>query len=133
MITVNRLHSDDNGTFGEMKDDDENFLCYTCELPWKNNDHQTSCIPIGNYRVTKFESPTKGSVFLLHDVPNRSMIEIHAGNTIHDILGCICIGSAMGHIGNLPAVLHSQSALKMLLSRMLDEFELTIIGVPNAS
>jgi hypothetical protein len=127
-VVLKRTSSDDNGTFGEMSLDGV-FLCYTCELPWKDNKTKISCIPEGEYKVTKFISPSKGNVFLLHNVPNRSMIEIHIGNTIKDIEGCIIVGTALGEINGLPAVLHSRLAFASLFTTMPEEFNLIITGV----
>ena len=128
MFTLIRENTSENGTFGRIIRDNE-AVCYTCELPWKDNQNKISCIPKGTYRVTKFLSPSKGNVFLLHDVPNRDMIEIHSGNTIHDILGCILVGSTLGEIDHLPAVLSSKPTLAKLLTSFPFEFELEITGV----
>jgi len=74
--------------------------CKTLELPWENNESQISCIPNGEYSVIPYNSPSKGLVYLLEDVENRSMIEIHVGNYNSDILGCILVGDNFAYINN---------------------------------
>jgi hypothetical protein len=32
------------------------FICYTIELPWKNNEKRVSCIPEGKYFIKKRHS-----------------------------------------------------------------------------
>lgn len=49
-------------------------------------------IPCGTFPVTLYDSPKHGRVPLLHDVPGRTWIEIHPGNTIKDTEGCILVG-----------------------------------------
>jgi hypothetical protein len=49
-------------------------------------------IPCGTYRVTLYDSPKHGRVPLLHDVPGRTWIEIHAGNSQKDTTGCLLVG-----------------------------------------
>lgn len=129
-FTLTRINSSDNGTIGKLTNNaDQSRVCYTCELPWKNNQNQISCIPHGVYTVTKFKSPSKGDVFLVHDVPHRDMIEIHAGNTMHDVLGCICVGDGTGTIKELPAVLNSKMTLAKMLDTMPDSFTMEVTGV----
>ena len=127
-LTLERVSTSDNGTIGKLFRDDVR-IAYTCELPWKDNHNQVSCIPQGTYTVTKFTSPSKGRVFLVHDVPDRSMIEIHAGNTMEDVLGCICVGDALGSVHGLPAVLNSRLMLSKLLESLPDSFTMQVMGV----
>lgn len=65
---------------------------YTLELPWKNNEKQVSCIPVGIYPVVKHVSPKFGKCFWLQDVPNRSEILIHPANYTSELKGCIAVG-----------------------------------------
>lgn len=128
MIYLDRFKSDENGTFGMLTNDSGN-LCFTVELPWNDNHPQTSCIPKGIYTFNKYLSPKHGQVWICQDVPNRTNIEIHAANTIHDLLGCVGVGDKMGVINGFPAVLDSQSTLAMLRSELPDSFQLTVTGV----
>jgi hypothetical protein len=67
--------------------------CYTIELPWRDNQPGASCIPEGEYPISIYYSEKhKREVMLLHDVPGRSMVEIHIANYPADLLGCIGVG-----------------------------------------
>lgn len=102
---------------------------YTLELPWNGNQHNSSCIPEGKYKVTKIYSPKFGKCFLLHDVPDRSAILIHKGNYNTDTRGCILVGNCFEDInqdGNLDVV-GSTATLEKLLGVLSDEWTLHII------
>jgi hypothetical protein len=127
IVTITREQPPkDDATLGILRIDGL-AECATLELPWKDNFPKVSCIPTGFYHVTKFNSPSKGRVFLLHDVLNRSMIEIHSGNTIDDIQGCILVGRTHGTLAGKRAVLHSRNTLERLLNTLPDEFEIEIL------
>jgi hypothetical protein len=113
-------------TLGVLYDPDSQAICCTLELPWLDNHAQTSCIPKGSYKVTRYNSPSKGEVFLLHDVPERSMVEIHAGNTVDDIKGCIAVGATYGRIKGKRAVVDSRKTMMMLREELPLEFVLDI-------
>lgn len=68
------------------------YECYTLELPNLKNKARISCIPAGTYKGISGKSPKNGLCIKLSDVPNRSFIQIHAGNTVADTLGCILVG-----------------------------------------
>lgn len=70
------------------------------ELPYIANKTSVSSIPVGIYDAVKFNSPSNGECILLKDVPNRSYIEIHAGNYYTDIEGCILVGKYFKDIDN---------------------------------
>ena len=93
-VTIIRHRSDDEGTFGVLViEGDRRWSCYTLEDPWRDNAPNISCVPAGDYRVTWEESPRlHKSTYRLRDVPGRSGILIHAGNTQADTSGCILLG-----------------------------------------
>src|SRR6476620_7785754 len=77
------------GTNGELFLNGER-LCYTIELPWKNNQHQVSCIPEGRYELKKRYTERFGNHLIFLNVPNRSYILLHAANdALKEIKGCI--------------------------------------------
>jgi hypothetical protein len=124
-------------TLGDLQvlvDDFIKFECKTNELPWKENQHDISCIPEGTYKVKKIISPTKGKCFLLENVPNRAAVEIHIGNFAAgkkvDTLGCILPGLSFGDRNNdgILDVVDSTKAMEKLLEILPDEFELTIVS-----
>ncbi len=130
MIFLDRIKFTSNETFGMLTGDPIQSHVFTIERPWLNNQHGISCIPNGVYDVEKYISPTKGDVWLLQNVPNRSEIEIHPANFASQLEGCIAPGNAMGEIGGVPAVLGSQVTFHMLKSVLPDKFQLTITGTP---
>lgn len=94
--TVTRHLPDGETTLGTL-DTSNGATCYTLE--------RTSLeIPQGRYPLTLTQSArakrgelwAPGSDFklpLINDVPERSGIRMHAGNTSHDSIGCILLGA----------------------------------------
>jgi len=87
------------------------FQCYTVERPWLGNEQKVSCIPEGLYK-TRLGYFNRGGYdcYEILDVPDRSLIKIHIGNTMDDVLGCIALGLDLGCIGGKWAVLRSKLA-----------------------
>ncbi len=85
----------DESTLGELFLNGERF-CDTLELPYRDNQRSISCIPIGEYKVrlrVARESATRDYLHLLvQEVPNRSYILFHRGNTAKDTRGCVLVG-----------------------------------------
>lgn len=129
-VFINRTRSSDAGTFGELTidDPDSEYICVTCELPWKDNHPETSCIPIGTYIFRIYNSPKHGAVWMADDVPGRLLIEIHAANWPSDLLGCIGVGEDYSDDvgGKGPGVTHSQDTLKGLRSILPNIIEVKI-------
>lgn len=124
-LVLQRLSTSVQGTFGKIIDEDENIVAVTCERP-DNGNQPMGCIPAGEYPVDVFNSPSKGQDFLVHGVPNRSMIEIHKGNTIKDTEGCILVGTSFGQLNGMKAVLNSAVALGKMLETFPGGFNLVI-------
>lgn len=122
--TIHRHPSTPQGTFGTWFIDGIPFLV-TLERP-SNIDHP--CIPEGIYQCDRFQSPHNGDVWLLKDVPRRSMIEIHSANIYTELLGCIAPGRRFGTLGGIPAVLESHQAMDDLRKKVGDSFTLIIVG-----
>ena len=102
------------------------FVCYSLELPWKDNARNISCIRAGRYNAEKF---IRGGhpALRLFDVPGRDGILMHIGNGVKDTQGCILPGLDW-HEG-LSRVVYSQLAM-MVIARMLpDKFTVNIIDV----
>jgi hypothetical protein len=116
-------------TAGMLRVEGEDF--YTIEPPWRNNETNISCIPLGRYRANFMPRSSSGkyrNVWHIQDVPGRTGVLIHSGNTVAHTLGCIILGTRSGVLGGAPAVLASRSAMGDLL-RLLgpNDFELLII------
>lgn len=109
-------------TNGELSFNGEK-LCDTLELPWKDNQERVSCIPEGEYIASSFDSPHNGEVWLLHNVPNRSMIEMHAANFPYQLLGCVAVGTKCQF-----GVANSKDALAKLKDTLPPTFILKIIN-----
>jgi hypothetical protein len=84
-----------DSTLGKLYVDGE-YECETLELPWLDNKQSVSCIPNGSYNVrirSADESRSyKYNHLIVQEVPNRSYILFHIGNTTKDSRGCILSG-----------------------------------------
>jgi hypothetical protein len=115
------------------------FTLYTCEEEWRDNERNESCIPAGTYicrRTTywKHNIPT----FEVCEVPDRSRILFHTGNTEEDSDGCILLGRSIGHLEVICeetgketrkiGVTDSRVAFRLFMEELAgeDEFLLTI-------
>lgn len=87
-------------------------ICYTIELPWRNNRRNVSCIPEGRYRLKRTRSQRFGYTLRVMDVPGRSGILIHPANdAARELQGCIA--PATKHTGEGRG-LYSRIALERL-------------------
>ncbi|TDE41620.1 hypothetical protein E0I26_16155 [Flavobacterium rhamnosiphilum] len=77
------------GTNGKLACDGQ-FLCYTIELPWRENEKGVSCIPEGYYLLRKRYSRKFQWHIEVVAVKNRSSILLHpANNALNQLNGCI--------------------------------------------
>jgi hypothetical protein len=101
-LTLERFNFTDKSTIGSLAIDEKPF-CWTLELPIGDGG-PGSAIPAGTYKVVTYPSPKFGRLMpLLVDVPGRSNIEMHWGNSPEDTDGCILLGNSMpgtDYIGN---------------------------------
>lgn len=127
MITLKRVAGGDDGTFGVLIEGGTPFAL-TCERPWLENRPFVSSIPPGRYRCARTVSPHFGETFEVVDVPGRTHILFHVGNTAGDTEGCILVGSSFGVLGGRVAVLSSRQAFGDFMERLrgMDEFTLSI-------
>ncbi len=106
-------------TIGRLFINGESF-CDTLENPYINNERNISCIPEGQYKVRlrlPRESATRNYLHLLvQDVPNRSYILFHRGNTAKDTSGCILVGNGREH----NAVNNSRLAMDLVIKEILN-------------
>lgn len=88
----------------------------TLELPWENNTRHVSCIPSGRYIVVPYSGTKFKDVFIIPNVPGRSDILIHCGNTTDDTGGCILIGEQFeptkGHSNGIQGSAKAMKELK---------------------
>jgi hypothetical protein len=101
----------------------------TLELLDKENQKRISCVPAGEYLVKIVFSQKFNFVYELQNVPNRSKIYIHAGNTNIDTSGCILLGSHVRDVlhTNSKMIINSRSTIREFLMIMPKSFNLKII------
>ncbi len=135
-LTLQRISSEENCTIGVIYTADSQPLCFSLEEPWKDNKVGISCIPTGKYLCVPHDGTRFKDVWRLENVPNRTAILIHGGNTTDDIEGCILVGQRTGRHKGKRAVLASQNALKTLKAfigrdtkGVLNRFELEVVNI----
>ena len=118
-IVVERMYYP-NGTNGSLFINDK-FICYTIELPWKENEPRNSCIPEGCYAIQKRSSPKFGQHFLITNVPNRSLILIHPDkHEKTELQGCIAPVTILTGEGRGELSRKAFTKLKTLVNDKLD-------------
>jgi hypothetical protein len=129
--TITRVSTDDViGTFGTVKWDHKPApFAVACEDPWLDNEAWVSCIPPGYYVCRRVDSPHFGDTFEITEVPGRSHILFHRGNTHHNTNGCILIGESFHFLDGIPSIRASGEGYAEFMRevRGLDEFELRIV------
>ena len=125
-FTLFRILTTSKGTPGVLALRDP--FCLTMEDPWLDNKVGESCIPDGTYLCKRVESPNFGNVFSVMDVPGRTHILIHKGNTIEDTQGCILLGASFGIVTGLPGIIRSAEAFTRFMDVLSssDAFKLRI-------
>ena len=79
-----RVEHGDAGVFGVLLVDGQTY-CFTLE--------PQDCIPEGTYACQLRDSARFGrKLYGVMDVPGRTDIEIHMGNTVSDTHGCVLLG-----------------------------------------
>jgi hypothetical protein len=125
MIEITRFALFGDRTLGRLKIDD--LELWTIERPWLNNVPFESCIPEGQYKVKRTNSPRFGpDIWQVQDVPDRTHILFHVANTAADVVGCIGCGISL--YPDLNGVGNSRKAMGKFDSYLagLDETDLVI-------
>ncbi len=115
------------GTFGVLLLEGRAF-CVCLEETQKTTPYD-SRIPAGNYTCERYLSPSKHiEVWELQHVQNRTHVQIHAGNTLIDTLGCILLGQYWDKLRGNRAVLNSGATFEkfMQITRNVEKLNLTI-------
>ena len=126
-VTLNRWCTSTMGVFGTLTIGD--FECITVERPWVGNLPTVSCIPAGVYTLRRdYYNTGCYEAFEICDVPGRSRILIHIGNTIRDVKGCVAVGKDLGWVNNLWAVTDSRYTFNRFMDAMhgIDETTISI-------
>lgn len=117
-VELIRVEQTEEATIGVLVVDGES-ICWTLEEPWRQNKQNVSCIPIGRYPLVLEYSPSKRQkLWTIKDVPNRSYVRIHTGNTVDDTEGCPLTGSTPGVLNGKRAVLGSKTAFKAFMAAL---------------
>lgn len=88
-IVIKRTYLGDNYTIGKLYVDNK-YLCDTLEPSFTAGSHPA--VAYGTYQVNLVWSPKFRRYMLRLEVPCRSGILIHAGNSAEDTHGCILLG-----------------------------------------
>lgn len=120
-VTLQRGKGTEHGTHGVLTGPN-GFLCFTLEEPWKDNEPRVSCIPEGSYQCRRHNGAKFSNVWEITNVPGRSAILIHAGNTLADTSGCVLVGMGFDAGG----LTQSRAALVKLRGMLPDTFTLEI-------
>lgn len=100
------------------------LLCYTIELPWKENHVGCSCIPEGTYALKKRFSDRKKCHMEVLKVPGRSFILIHPANyAMKELQGCIAPVRKIEEHGIGSYSLMAMQRLRSLVYKALDKKE----------
>lgn len=137
MVVILRQYFD-KYTIGDLYFFDK-LLAKTLERPWLNNKKNVSCIPEGNYLVTKEPPIPEGDHlgrkkrdywhFRIHNVKGRSGILIHRITYVKDLAGCIGVGSGFKDLNKdgIPDMIESSKTLQKLVDTLPDKFVLSIL------
>lgn len=129
MLKIVRCSEFDGATFGVMMVGDKPEFV-TLEESWRDNERMVSCIPQGRYKIQLHRSPKFGVCYKVLDVPERSDILIHVGNTAADTTGCILLGQRFGQVGDRYGISGSRLAMTRFMQLMseITEADLVIIS-----
>lgn len=126
-----RLEEDqDYGTFGVLKIQKQVF-CVTLEPPDLLNLVNQSSIPAQQYYCQRISSPTFGLTFQLINVPGRTSILFHPGNSVENTEGCILLAEYFGKLRGARAILNSGETFKKFL-RLLSSHEMLHLTIKEA-
>lgn len=120
-----------NGTNGKLEYQGK-LICHTIELPWKDNTPKISCIPEGEYFLTKRYSRKFGWHLELLQVHNRSLILFHPANDAkQELQGCIAPVTKLSGpgIGSMSRVAFTK--LKNLVYPILNQNENVLLLVQS--
>ena len=113
-LFLKRLYAKPSHIVGQLGTIDT-YIADTLERPWLNNQENISCIPAGRYEVQMlFSEHFQRKLPHLLNVPNRTNVMIHPGNTVNDSEGCILVGK-----NSAPGILTNSRDISDKLNAML--------------
>ncbi len=128
VLELIRLVESQEGTLGVLRYGKQHIIACTLELTDNENAANISSIPAQQYQCRRVTTPTHGNTFEVTNVPGRTNILFHKGNTSEDTAGCILLGQYFGKLGEHRAVLNSGTTYKKFMSLVapFDLLHLTI-------
>lgn len=108
------------GTFGVLVNQEVPFAL-TMEQPWKDNQENISSIPAGRYLCRRVDSPHFGNTFEITEVPERTHVLFHKGNTLADTRGCILVGEKFDGTFEHPFLAESKHGYDEFMMMMAGE------------
>ena len=131
MVLVLKRQYFPEGTNGKLACEGQ-FICHTIELPWKNNETRVSCIPEGEYFLSKRYSTKLQWHLEVLDVQNRSLILFHpANNALQELHGCIAPVTKISGPGLGLLSRKAFTKLKTLVFKALDQNESVLLLVES--
>lgn len=130
VLVLKRTYFPD-GTNGTLECEGK-VLCKTIELPWKANQTRVSCIPEGEYFLSKRYSSKYQWHLEILNVPQRKYILFHPANhALTELQGCIA--PVTKHSGPGQGLLSRRafSKLKRLVFEALDQKESVLLIVQS--
>lgn len=126
-LLLTRIGEFKDATYGVLSVNGRPYFA-TLEDAWRDNERMVSCIPKGTYKIRRHQSPKFGECFIVLNVPGRSQILFHAGNTHIDTHGCILLGLGFVLEGPNGGIISSRAAMQKFMSLLndTDEAELEI-------
>lgn len=114
------------GTFGVLKVGDVPFA-----VTLEPETTRRLAIPPGAYDCRRdFYHDGGYETFEITDVPNRSRILFHKGNTPENSRGCVLIGEEFGELNGKPAILASGRGFKEFMDKLdgVNAFRLEVLA-----
>jgi len=119
------------GTNGEIQHEGQR-VCYSIELPWRDNARKISCIPEGRYALRHRFTEKRKHHLEVTGVPGRSSILIHPANdALKDLLGCIAPVMELTGAGTGLQSRIANEKLKALVMPALDRQEEVFIHIKS--
>lgn len=121
------------GTNGSIYENGS-YVCHSIEIPWKNNEAQTSCVPEGKYELLERYSTKFGWHIYLRGVPHRDLILMHpANNALKELRGCIAPVSQITGEGEGVYSGPANGRLKTLVFEALERKEKVFLTIKSKS
>lgn len=91
-LVINRKFQHDNCVMGVLTVQEE-IIAYTIEMPWPDDNNDSTCIAPGTYSGTIHYEKANSWMIELDSVPGRTGVQIHMGDYGRDVPGCILVGA----------------------------------------